>query len=176
MSRIKPTPHIVGDLKQVEGALAEMAQIDRKLSEIENSLNDTIDSAKDRAQSESDPLLTRRKELANAVGTFATMQRAELFKEKKSLDLAFGTIGFRQSTQIVQINKITKEMTLEKLSEYNFSDGLRVKFDINKEAMASWPDERLQLVGLKRRQLDAFFIEIKAEDITNPKQELPLAL
>ena len=164
-TRIKPTPLIVGDMKQVEGALAEMAALDRKLGAIEGSLNETIDAAKQRAGTESAPLLARRKELADAVGTYATMNKAERFKERKSLELAFGVIGFRQSTQIVQLHKVTKEMTLEKLQEYNFNDGIRVKMEVNKEAMLSWPEERLCLVGLKRRQNDVFFIEVKAEEL-----------
>ena len=176
MSRIKPTPPIVADIKQVEGALAEIAALDRKLGTIESSLNESIDAAKQRAKDESSAMLVRRKELADAIGTYATMNKAELFKDRKSLDLAFGVIGFRQSTQIIQLNKVTKEMTLEKIQEYNFNDGLRIKTDINKEGMMSWPDERLQLVGMKRKQLDTFFIEIKAEDIANANKDLPLAL
>ena len=50
MSRIKPTPLIVADIKQVEGALAEIAALDRKLGAIESSLNESIDAAKQRAK------------------------------------------------------------------------------------------------------------------------------
>ena len=174
MRRLKPTPCIVGDIKQVEGALAEIAALDRKLGTIESSLNESIDAAKQRAKDESSAMLVRRKELADAIGTYATMNKAELFKDRKSLDLAFGVIGFRQSTQIIQLNKVTKEMTLEKIQEYNFNDGLRIKTDINKEGMMSCPDERLQLVGMKRKQLDTFFIEIKAEDIANTNKEIAI--
>jgi len=174
MTRIKPNPTIINDIKQVEGALAEIAALDRKLGAVENSLNETIDAAKQRAKDESAHLLSRRKELAEAVGAYATINKAELFKGRKSLDLAFGLIGFRQSTQIVQLNKITKDMTLEKLLEYNFTDGIRIKTEINKEGMLGWPDERLQLVGMKRRLTDTFFIEVKAEDITNPNKEIAI--
>ncbi len=174
MGRIKPSPMIVADIKQVEGALAEIAVLDRKLGAIENSLNESIDAAKQRARDESTALLAQRKELADAIGTYAVMNKSELFRGRKSLDLAFGIIGFRQSTQLVQLNKVTKEMTLEKLLEYNFSDGIRIKTEINKEGMMNWPDERLQLVGMKRRQLDAFFIEVKTEDITNTNKELAI--
>lgn len=58
-------------------------------------------------------------------------------------------------------------MTLEKLREYGFTDAIRTKDEVNKEAMAGWPDERLELVGMKRRHLDTFFIEIKVEEVKN---------
>ncbi len=166
MSRTKPTPVIVADLKQAEAALGEMAAIDRAITDIETEMNAVLDAAKDKAGKASTPLLARRKELENAVATYATLNRAEIFQGRKSLDLAFGTIGYRVSTKIVQVAKVTKEITLAKLKEYGLTDGIRVKEDINKDAAATWPDERLALVGLKRRVSDDFFIEITREDVT----------
>ena len=45
------------------------------------------------------------------------------------------------------------------------ADGIRLKEEINKEAALGWPDERLELVGLKRQQADTFFIEINKEKV-----------
>ena len=60
---------------------------------------------------------------------------------------------------------VTAEMTLERLHQYNLADGIRVKEEINKDAALGWPDERLELVGLKRQQADTFFIEIARDDV-----------
>lgn len=165
MSRIKPNPPVVADRAQAEGALAEMAALDRKILGIEADMQDTIDTAKQRASQQAAPLVARRKELADAVAVFAKLNRQELFDKAKSVDLGFGVIGFRASTRIVQIRGVTAEMTLERLHQYNFAEGIRVKEEINKDAALGWPDERLELVGLKRQQADTFFIEIKAETI-----------
>ncbi|WP_164561563.1 host-nuclease inhibitor Gam family protein [Nitratidesulfovibrio vulgaris] len=99
MSRRKPNPVIVADIRQAEGALAEIATIDRKVSEIEAQMNEAIDAAKARASQKSAPLL--------------------------------------------------------------------IKEDVNKEAMQGWPDERLEMVGLKRRTTDAFYIEINREEVAD---------
>lgn len=167
MARIKPDPHIVTDRAQCEGALAEMAALDRKLSAIENEMRESIDAAKSKAAQLAGPLLARRKELADAVAVFAKMNRQELFAKSKSLDMGFGVIGFRASTRIVQVRGVTSEMTLERLHQYNMADGIRVKEEINKDAALGWPDERLELVGLKRQQTDTFFIEITQDDVPN---------
>lgn len=167
MTRIKPDPHIVADRAQCEGALAEMAALDRKLSAIENEMRESIDAAKSKAAQLAGPLLARRKELADAVAVFAKMNRQELFAKSKSLDMGFGVIGFRASTRIVQVRGVTSEMTLERLHQYNMADGIRVKEEINKDAALGWPDERLELVGLKRQQTDTFFIEITQDDVPN---------
>lgn len=165
MTRIKPDPHIVADRAQCEGALAEMAAIDRKLSAIENEMREAIDAAKSKAGQLAGPLQARRKELADAVAIFAKLNRQELFSKSKSLDMGFGVIGFRASTRIVQLRGVTTEMTLERLHQYNLADGIRVKEEINKDAALGWPDERLELVGLKRQQTDTFFIEISLDDV-----------
>lgn len=165
MARIKPDPCVVADRAQCEGALAEIAAIDRKISGIESEMQENIDNAKAKASQQVNPLQARRRELADAIAVYAKLNRQELFAKAKSLDLGFGIIGFRASTRILQIRGITVEMTLEKLHQYNLADGIRIKEEINKDAAMGWPDERLELVGLKRQQLDAFFIEIKKEAV-----------
>ena len=165
MTRLKPDPHVVADRAQAECALAEMAALDRKLSGIECDMRESIDKAKATASQLANPLLARRKELADAVAVFARLNRQELFAKGKSLDMGFGVIGFRASTKLVQIRGVTAEMTLEKLHQYNLADGIRIKEEINKDSCLGWPDERLELVGLKRQQSDTFFIEIKKENV-----------
>lgn len=165
MARIKPAPYIIADRAQCEGALAEMAALDRKLSTIENDMREAVDTAKSKASQLAGPLQARRKELSDAVAVFAKLNRQDLFAKNKSLDMGFGVIGFRASTKIVQLRGVTAEMTLERLHQYHLTDGIRVKEEINKDAAMGWPDERLELVGLKRQQSDTFFIEISKEDV-----------
>lgn len=144
---------------------AEMAALDRKLSTIENDMQEAVDAAKSKASQLAGPLQARRKELSDAVAVFAKLNRQDLFAKNKSLDMGFGVIGFRASTKIVQLRGVTAEMTLERLHQYHLTDGIRVKEEINKDAAMGWPDERLELVGLKRQQSDTFFIEISKEDV-----------
>ena len=165
MARIKPDPYVIADRAQAEGALAEMASLDRKLAGIESAMQEVIDTAKATASQQANPLLARRKELADAIAVFAKLNRQELFAKAKSLDMGFGIIGFRASTRISQVRGITAETTLEKLHQYNLADGIRVKEETNKEACLGWPDERLELVGLVRKILDTFFIEIKKDEV-----------
>lgn len=165
MARIKPNPVIIADLKQTEGALAEIAAIEREVSAIESEMQEAIDKAKTTASQKSEALLARKKTLSDAIGVYATLNRQELFAKAKSLDLGIGVIDFRASASVVQIRGITAKMTLEKLRQYNLTDGIRIKEEVNKEAALGWPDERLELVGLKRQTKDAFFIEINKDKV-----------
>jgi phage host-nuclease inhibitor protein Gam len=165
MARRKPNPVIIADRPQAEGALAEIAVIDRKLTGIETDMNTAIDAAKAAAGQASAPLLARRADLENAVATWATLNKAELFMDRKSIDLGFGVVGFRQATKLRQVPRVTVAMTLERLRELGFLDGIRVKEEVNKEVAAGWPASKLELVGLKRHITDDFYIEIAREDV-----------
>ena len=60
---------------------------------------------------------------------------------------------------------VSAEMTLARMRQYNFAEGIRIKEEINKDAALGWPDERLELVGLRRQQSNSFFIEIKKDAV-----------
>lgn len=164
MARSKPNPHIVESREQAEGTMAEIAALDRKLAALTVAMNKELDAAKEKAA-----LAARRKELESGLAVFAVLNRKELFPDgAKSLDLGFGLIGFRASTKIVQQNNISAEVTLERLRKFKFLDGIRTKEEVNKDAMATWTDERLETVGLRRQKSDGFFVEVKEDAVPSP--------
>lgn len=169
MARRRPNPHIVESREQAEGTMAEIAALTRKLAALTVSMNKELDAAKDKAAQAAAPLAARLKELESGLAVFAVLNRKELFPDgAKSLDLGFGLIGFRASTKIVQQNNINAEMTLERLRKFKFVDGIRTKEEINKDAMTSWTDEKLETVGLRRQKSDGFFVEVKEDAVPSP--------
>lgn len=164
--RTKPTPEIVANLPQAEGALAEMAAIDRQLALINGALNEALDAAKARAQTEGATLLARRGELEKSVSTFAKLNKAELFKDRKTLELNFGTITFLSSVRTVQQSGIDACVTVARLRQYGFLDAIRTKEEVNKETVESWPDERLDLIGMRHQTIEKVTVEPKSESIT----------
>lgn len=161
--RIKPTPYIVENIQEAERALAELAALDRQISESKLAMQAAIDLEKSKASQNCAPLLERRKELENSLAIFAKLHKNTLFTKAKSCNLGFGIIGFRASTQIRLQNGITAAMTLDRLEDLGYHGGIRIKKEINKEFMSDWTNEQLQSVGLKRQHLENFFIEIAHE-------------
>ena len=154
---------IIKDIQQAEAVLAEMSAIGRKLSLIEGAMNEEIDDAKARAQQEGASLIVRYNELEKAVKAFGTLNKSRLFSEKRSLELAFGTISFRQSTRITLQNRVTEEMVLQALRELGLSEGIRTMEELDRTAMADWPDSKLETVGMKRRTVDTISVDVKSE-------------
>ena len=166
-TRTKPQAVVIADLEQARAALAEIANLARRLDTIDMAMNSAIDAAKEGAAAEGKPLAERRKALEAALATFGTMRKAELFKDRKSLDLGFGVIGFRMSTCVKTLPKTTWGMVLDALKRFGLIEAIRVKEEPNKEMLKDWPDERLATVGARREVADVFFVEINREEMAD---------
>lgn len=166
-TRIKADPLVIGSLERAESAMMELASLTRKQRAITDALNERVDGLKEAAKGELEPLDRQKKALSDALGTFLKMNRKDVLKDRKSIDLAFGVMGFRASSALCQMKGISAEMTLQRLKEHGLQDGIRLKEELDKDVMRGWPEERLHIVGLVRQEKDQFFIELKEETLGN---------
>ncbi|EHJ46358.1 hypothetical protein DFW101_0341 [Solidesulfovibrio carbinoliphilus subsp. oakridgensis] len=174
MARQKPKAVVFADIKEADAALAELSAIKREIAAVEGVMNDAIDNIKAEAKARTSPLTTRLKDLETALANFAVARKQELFPKKKSLEMTFGIMGFRQSTKLKTLTRITWKLVLERLESLVgepegevFRQAIRVKPEVDKEAMRDWPDERLATVGVHKVAEDEFFYELKTEAIEN---------
>ena len=156
---------IIKDLAQANAALGELGAIDRSLEEITSRMNAVIDQVKQRAEADAAPLKDRSRALAGGLKAFAEHQKDSILKDRKSVELAFGRIGFRKSTQVKPAPKSTWKQILGRLRELGFEAAIRIKEEINKDELHTWSDERLELVGARRVPKDEFWYEVKAEEL-----------
>jgi phage host-nuclease inhibitor protein Gam len=166
--REKPQTAIapIRDLTDADRALREIAEIDRAVEAANHALNEEIDHLKQETQEAIGPLLERKEMLGAGLANFAELSK-EMFKDKKSRELDFGTIGYRKSSSLAVIKKIcsTWKEVLGMLRQYDFREAIRVKEEPDKEVMAEWPKERLELVGVQRVEKDEFYYEVKQEKV-----------
>ena len=162
---------IVTDLAHADQVLAEVAEIDRQLTEAEAELNRKIDELKQAAAKRTDGLSEKREALALALAAFAAYHKGVLFKDRRSIEQVHGTIGFRRSEELrTEGRKTTWADVLERIEqaakatdpeEFDFAGGVRSKKDVAKEVLKLWPTERLSFVGAKLEPKDVFFFETK---------------
>ena len=166
MARRKPKNLFpIKNLAQANQALAEIAVLKRRIEAVNARLNDEIDRLKAQAEAEAAPLASRLESLENGLLAFAEFNKDELFKDRRSRELDYGTLGYRRSTQLKPMPRHTWAMVLGKIEELGFSEAVRVKKDVDREALRTWPDERLELVGARRVEKDTFWYEVKEEEI-----------
>jgi phage host-nuclease inhibitor protein Gam len=166
MARKKPVPAaIVASLQDADKVLEELAELERQASAISNSLNETIDVAKAFAAEDMAVIIARKNLLESALASYAVMNKAVLFRDKKSVDLDFGVLSFRSSTSIVTAGRnITWEMVLGKLKEYDLTEGISTKESVNKDVLREWDNDKLEKVGAKRKTEDKFGYDLKQHE------------
>lgn len=166
MSRKKPAPAVLfRNLEEVDTALAEIADIERDLGRVEHQMNKHIDRVKADAEKIAEPLRRRVAALENALTVYGETHKPDLFAKRRSIELAFGTIGFRESKELKPMPKLTWEKVLGALKIGRFTDAIRVKEEVNKEALQEWPDKKLADVGVRRVPKDTFWYETKKEEV-----------
>jgi len=153
------TPQQVKDLDEANLALAEIGRLQMKLEAIDGKASEKIGKIKEAAAKEGESARERIQELDSALALYAEYNKRELFKEKKTIALSYGNIGFRLSTK-VSIKKTTLEL-LRKLMPH----GIRFKEEIDKEEMKNWDDGQLAQVDAAKVETDTFFYEVNREQV-----------
>lgn len=166
MARVKPkTLEPVRNLDEANEALREIGELKRLQKDIEIRMNDDIAKIKAGAEQGAASYMSRCAALENGLMAFADTNKIELFKDKRSVDLNYGSIGYRKSSELGTLRGCTWKTVLGKLKELAFKEAVRVKEEPDREIMSQWPDERLELVGCQRREKDTFWLEINDEEL-----------
>jgi phage host-nuclease inhibitor protein Gam len=160
MARLKPNVKKIESLEDANLTLKEIGLLERELETIDGDAHRQIAEIKTAAVKAGEPVRKRIADLSALLGAYAEYNRAELFRDKKTVQVFFGVFGYRKSTAI-SVKKTTLEL-LKKLGKIIF---IRTKEEVDKEAMAVMTDEELAQVDAVRKVKDDFFCEADKEEI-----------
>lgn len=160
MARLKPQVGKIETLDQANMVLKEIGILERELEGIDADAHRLIADIKEDAAKKGQAIRKRITDDSALLGAFAEYNRTELFKDRKSVTLSFGTFGYRKSTSIG-----IKKTTLELLKKLGLTGCIRVKEEADKDAMASLDDGTLAQVDAVRKVKDDFFCEADKEEI-----------
>ncbi|MCG8643323.1 MAG: host-nuclease inhibitor Gam family protein [Desulfobacterales bacterium] len=164
MARKKPVNvYPIANLDEAGAVLEKMAELKRLIDAEEMVMNDEIDAIKARTEKNVEALQKDMASFENGLQAFSEQNKTRLFKTSRSIDLTFGQMGFRRATKLATLPKTTWKRVVELLEETGLNSGVRVKKSANKDVLAEWPDEKLEKVGVRRKQTDSFWYEIKEE-------------
>ena len=160
--RVKPVLNIpvVNTVEDADAILAEIAARKRQISLHEIALKEDVDKLKTECAARCEPL---KKDIEAREQALA--RREELFKGRKSRELTFGTIGFRVSSSLRTIKKMTWERVLGVLRERGMTNCIRIKEEVDKEALRTLGPNTLADVGCKLVQEDGFFYELNETEL-----------
>ena len=159
-TRIKPQTGKIESLEDVNIALRDIGLAERELSAIDSAAIKEIAAIKSKAAKDGESLRNRIAEISAKIQAFADYNRDELFRDRKSIDLSFGSIGYRKSTKIS-----IKKTTLDLLRKLSLKKCIRIKEEPDKDAMADLDDETLLQVDAVRKISDDFFCQANTEEV-----------
>jgi phage host-nuclease inhibitor protein Gam len=154
------SPQQIKNLDDANAALAEIGSLELRLEKIDGEASQRIGKIKEAAASAGEESRDRIKELESALALFAEYNKAELFREKKTIELSYGEIGFRKSTKVS-----VKKSTIELLKKLFPGKGIRVKEEIDKEALAEFEDGELAQVDAAKVENDVFGYKVNRDEI-----------
>lgn len=161
MARYKPNTGELQKLEDVDRALKELCGLEAEIERIDSEAEKQIAVIKAKTAEAGKGLRERVKEISATIKAFCDYHKNEYFKDKKSLNLSFGTIGYRMTPPSISITK----QTLTLMKQLGLVGYIRVKEDVDKEALLSLDDETLSQIEAVRKQKNEFFIQPKREQI-----------
>jgi phage host-nuclease inhibitor protein Gam len=159
-TRYKPSTKKIESVEDVNAALREIGLLERELESIDAEAQKQIAELKGNAAKDGEPIRKRITEVVANIGAFAEYNKADLFKDRKSIDLTFGAFGYRKTTSIT-----CKKTTVELLKKLKLDKYIRIKEEPDKDAMGCLDDETLAQVDSVRKTKDDFFCEPNREEV-----------
>ena len=159
-NRLKPQVGKIETLEQANMVLKEIGLLGKELEAIDSEAHKRIAEIKTEAAKQGEVIRKRIVDASARLGSYAAYNKEELFKDRKSVQLTFGSFGYRKSTSIS-----IKKSTIELLKKLKLDKYIRVKEEADKDAMAALDDETLAQVDAVRKVKDDFFCEADKEEI-----------
>jgi phage host-nuclease inhibitor protein Gam len=141
-------------------AVCRIGEANREIARIEADMNDKISALKSEGEKASEPHKSKVVELTEGLKTWAEAHRDELTGQgrTKTADLGTGKLMWRlrpPSVRIVGVDRV-----IEAIKAMGLDGFLRVKEEVNKEALLAAPDKARMLAGVSiGSEGEDFFVE-----------------
>ncbi len=155
----------IQDLNQSNQVLREIASLQNELQIIDGQADQKIAKIKEQAALEGEKKRKRIIELEQGLSVYAEYNKADLFPEKRSVDLPYGRIGFHRSTKIHIKHKPENKSTLALLKKLFKGQAIRIKEEVDKDELNAWPSEKLAQINATKDQNDNFYYEIDRDEV-----------
>ncbi|WP_230660449.1 host-nuclease inhibitor Gam family protein [Psychrobacter sp. I-STPA10] len=141
---------------QVSEAITEIGNAQREIIRLETEINDITAKAIEERKDRLEMLRTSISELSEGVQTWCEVHRDTLCKNSKTANLTTGEVSWRQSPPKVSLRGIDKIM--EALKEAKLTQFIRIKEEINKDAILADPKAVKSIKGISIKSGEENFV------------------
>lgn len=162
----KKTPSLkIETTDDADRALQRIGQLRLHIAESESEANRQIDAIRELLVEDTAASRATLAQNEAALEAWAEEHKA-LFVKPRSMELNWGTVGFKLSPwKIIILGRLKVDTVIEKIRAAKMTSLIRPKFEINKEAAVNYLNSDLAKVGLRKKQSDEFFFETKEIEV-----------
>jgi len=143
---------------QAEASIKTIGEKQQQIKRIEADLNDKINALKAEAQEQITPLNESIQAEFQGLHVYAEANRVDLLKGRaKTVKLGAGDMGWRINPPKCQIRG--QDAVVEALERQGFSEAIRIRKEVNKEALINDPDKYRDIKGITIKQTEEFFVK-----------------
>lgn len=153
-------PDEIKTVADAEQALGEIGSLLNEIDKIDQKGTEKISAIKAKMAKDGADFRNRIKSIESNLALYAKYNKADLFKDKKSVDTAYGSFGFRKSTKVR-----VKKTTLELLKKLYPGHGIRIKEEPDKDQLKDWRDDDLAAIDAAKTTKDEFGYEVNREEV-----------
>ena len=158
--------------KEAANFIAEIADAQRAVIGITNKLNEDVDRLKAEAMQEAERWQAHLEDLTVGLFAYAELNRDVLAKGGKTIKYPTGNLEWRLTPPSISLKK--KDAVLVALKTLGLKRFIRVKEDVNKEAMLEEVEVAKQVPGVSVVQHENFVVKPSAIDVEIEKEVLDL--
>lgn len=145
--------------EECSAAIAQIGEAQRERTRIQTALNDEIAGIKARYEEDAHPHAQVIVQLTRGVQVWCEANRAELTNngKTKTANLASGEVKWRMRPPSVAVRGL--DAVIDALRSLGLSKFVRIKEEVNKEAILAEPDAVRGVRGIKITQTEDFVVQ-----------------
>ena len=159
---------------RAEEILGEIATLKLERNQQTNEMDRDLTAIRERYETSFEALDKQINEKVALLETWAAANPDEFPKNRKSIEMIHGLIGYRTGTpKLKTLLRWTRAKVLEHLQDNEGNEYIRTKEEVDKDAILSdyaqkiLNEERLKKIGVQVVQDETFFVEPKLQEIDN---------
>ena len=156
--KAKAKPIVPQTREQTSDAIRRIGVLQRELQRIQADLNDAIASVREQHEARAQPLAAEIEALTAGVQTWCEAHRQEICgKESKTARFPAGEVSWRMTPGKVVLKGV--ESVIRRLKESGLSRFLRVKEEVDKEAILAEPEAVAAIPGIRVEKIEEIVIK-----------------
>ena len=155
---------LIFDREEANAALKKIGELKVRINTILNREQKIILDASERITEETEADRQCLKVVEKELERWATGNRAT-WGESRSLQLTAGLLSFRLTPPAIVYTLKKVKHVIERLRAKKMAACIRMKEEVDKEALAAYPDDVLREVGCKRVQKDEFHYDVLMPEV-----------